>query len=73
MAMPDRRRQSGLGFAGPLALVERLGRQAECRIRQSKCRFCLIPLAARRPRLGTKTAYCRAANYLSVGQIYPGR
>jgi hypothetical protein len=59
MAMPDLRRQSASVSPVPLALVERLGRHAECRIRHSKCRFCLIPLVARRPRLGTKTALAR--------------
>ena len=47
MAMPDLRRQSASVSPVPLALVERLGRHAECRIRHSKCRFCLIPLVAR--------------------------
>ena len=33
-----------------LALVERLDCQVKCRIHPTKCRFCLIPLVARRRR-----------------------
>ena len=42
--------------------VGRLSSQPECRIHHSKCRFCLIPLAARRARLGAKIARVNLQN-----------